>query len=55
MPSGRDPQAGGIWLGPTAPGHIAMLTNVRDGTADASAPARSRIVSDWLAARESTA
>ena len=54
VPSGRDPQAGGIWLGPTAPGHIAMLTNVRDGAADARAPARSRIVTDWLAEREST-
>ena len=53
--SGRDLQAGGTWLGLTAPGRIAMLTNVRGGAADASAPSRGRIVTDWLAARESTA
>ena len=38
--SGRDLQAGGTWLGLTAAGRIAMLTNVRGGAADASAPSR---------------
>ena len=55
MPSGRDPKVDGTWPGATALGRIAMLTNVRDGAADASAPPRGRIVTDGLTARESTA
>ena len=53
--SGRDLQSGGTWLGMTAQGRMAMLTNVRGGRAhEADAPSRGRIVTDWLAAREST-
>jgi uncharacterized protein with NRDE domain len=52
---GRDLEAGGTWLGLTAQGRLACLTNVRDGGArDADAPSRGRIVADWLAARERT-
>lgn len=54
--SGRDLQSGGTWLGLTAQGRLAMLTNVRGGRAHAAdAPSRGRVVTDWLAARESTA
>ena len=53
---GRDLDSGGTWLGLTAQGRLAMVTNVRGGMAvDPSAPTRGRIVTDWLAARESTA
>ena len=53
--SGRDLQSGGTWLGMTAHGRMAMLTNVRGGRAhEADAPSRGKIVTDWLAAREST-
>lgn len=52
---GRDLESGGTWLGLTAQGRLAMVTNVRGGMAvDPSAPTRGRIVTDWLAAREST-
>lgn len=54
--SGRDLKSGGTWLGLTAQGRMALLTNVRDGRAqEADAPSRGLIVSEWLAARESTA
>lgn len=54
--SGRDLQSGGTWLGLTAQGRLAMLTNVRGGPAHAAdAPSRGRVITDWLAARESTA
>ena len=54
--SGRDLQSGGTWLGLTTHGRLAMLTNVRAGlTHEADAPSRGRVVTDWLAARESTA
>jgi uncharacterized protein with NRDE domain len=50
---GRDLDAGGTWLGLTAEGRLAMLTNVRDPARhDPAAPSRGRIVPDWLAARE---
>ncbi|MEP7294727.1 MAG: NRDE family protein [Burkholderiales bacterium] len=53
---GRDLESGGTWLGLTAPGRLALVTNVRGGLApDASAPTRGRIVTEWLAARENTA
>ncbi|HJW10322.1 MAG TPA: NRDE family protein [Albitalea sp.] len=53
--SGRDLEAGGTWLGLTAEGRLALLTNVRDPSRnDPTAPSRGRIVSEWLAAREST-
>ena len=52
---GRDLESGGTWLGLTAQGRLALVTNVRGGMAvDASAPTRGRIVTEWLAAREST-
>jgi len=52
---GRDLESGGTWLGLTAQGRLALVTNVRGGVAvDASAPTRGRIVTDWLAARELT-
>ena len=53
---GRDLESGGTWLGLTAQGRLALVTNVRGGMAtDASAPTRGRIVTDWLSARENTA
>ena len=53
--SGRDLESGGTWLGLTAQGRMAMVTNVRGGFAiDPAAPTRGRIVTDWLAAREDT-
>ncbi len=52
---GRDLQSGGTWMGLTAQGRLALLTNVRGprGT-DADAPSRGRIVTDWLAGGEET-
>jgi uncharacterized protein with NRDE domain len=50
---GRDLDAGGTWLGLTAQGRLAMITNVRDPRRnDPQAPSRGRIVPEWLAARE---
>ena len=52
---GRDLESGGTWLGLTAQGRLALVTNMRGtSAADASAPTRGRIVTDWLAARELT-
>lgn len=46
---GRDLQAGGTWLGLTAAGRMALVTNVRQGHApDPDAPSRGEIVSLWL-------
>jgi uncharacterized protein with NRDE domain len=51
---GRDLEAGGTWLGLTAQGRLAMITNVRDPSRhDPAAPSRGQIVPEWLAARES--
>lgn len=51
---GRDLDGGGTWLGLSAQGRLAMLTNVRDPRRhDPQAPSRGRIVPEWLAARES--
>ena len=53
--SGRDLESGGTWMGLTAQGRLALLTNVRSGQRpDGSAPSRGKIVTDWLAAREDT-
>lgn len=53
--SGRDLEAGGTWMGLTAQGRLAMLTNVRSRVRpDPEAPSRGRIVPDWLGARESS-
>jgi uncharacterized protein with NRDE domain len=46
---GRDQQAGGTWLGLTASGRLALLTNVRDpAKQDPEAPSRGDIVPLWL-------
>ncbi len=53
---GRDLQSGGTWLGLTAAGRLALLTNVRGAAPhEPDAPTRGRIVTEWLAARETTA
>ena len=47
--SGRDLEAGGTWMGLTAAGRVAMLTNIRAPSQhDPDAPSRGRIVTDWL-------
>jgi hypothetical protein len=47
--SGRDLSAGGTWLGLTAAGRLALVTNVRrPGVADPQAPSRGHIVPLWL-------
>lgn len=52
---GRDLEAGGIWLGLTAAGRLAMVTNVRDPSRiDAQAPSRGQIVPQWLRGSEPT-
>jgi uncharacterized protein with NRDE domain len=46
---GRDLEAGGTWLGLTAKGRLALITNVRDPAhRDPSAPSRGSIVTRWL-------
>jgi len=53
--SGRDLESGGTWMGLTAQGRLALLTNVRGALeTDPDAPSRGRIVTDWLSAREDT-
>lgn len=53
--SGRDLEAGGTWMGLTAEGRLALVTNVRDPQRnEAGAPSRGRIVPEWLAARDRT-
>jgi uncharacterized protein with NRDE domain len=48
--SGRDLEAGGTWLGLSAQGRLALVTNVRaPGKNDPSAPSRGEIVPRWLA------
>jgi uncharacterized protein with NRDE domain len=50
---GRDLDGGGTWMGLTAQGRLALLTNMRDPRRhDPEAPSRGRIVPEWLAARE---
>jgi uncharacterized protein with NRDE domain len=51
--AGRDLLAGGTWLGLTAAGRLALVTNVRNPARnDPSAPSRGTIVPQWLAAHE---
>jgi uncharacterized protein with NRDE domain len=46
---GRDLQAGGTWLGLTAAGRLALVTNVRrPSTPDPEAPSRGSLVPLWL-------
>ena len=53
--AGRDLEAGGTWLGLTAQGRLAMVTNVRDPSRqDPSAPSRGQIVPQWLSGSEPT-
>jgi uncharacterized protein with NRDE domain len=53
--SGRDLESGGTWMGLSARGRLALLTNVRSALPpEAGAPSRGRIVTDWLAGREET-
>lgn len=53
--SGRDLDAGGTWLGLTAEGRLALVTNVRDPKkTDPTAPSRGRIVPEWLAGADRT-
>jgi uncharacterized protein with NRDE domain len=50
---GRDLDGGGTWLGLSAEGRLALLTNIRNPRQhDPAAPSRGRIVTEWLAARE---
>jgi len=50
---GRDLDGGGTWLGLTAEGRLALLTNVRDPRRlDPAAPSRGRIVTEWLMTQE---
>jgi uncharacterized protein with NRDE domain len=52
---GRDLESGGTWMGLTAEGRLALVTNIRDPQRmDAGAPSRGRIVPDWLSGRERT-
>ena len=52
---GRDLVAGGTWLGLTAQGRLAMVTNVRDPSrVDPEAPSRGQIVPQWLHGAEPT-
>ena len=47
--AGRDPQAGGTWLGVTASGRIALVTNYREGRRPPpGAPSRGGLVADYL-------
>ncbi len=47
--SGRDLSAGGTWLGLTGPGHLALVTNVRErGRVLEGAPSRGTLLVDWL-------
>jgi uncharacterized protein with NRDE domain len=47
--SGRDQKAGGTWMGLTAQGRMALVTNVRKpGAQDPNAPSRGELVPRWL-------
>lgn len=53
---GRDLESGGTWLGLTAEGRLALLTNVRGVMpVDSAAPSRGAVVTDWLTGGSSTA
>jgi uncharacterized protein with NRDE domain len=46
--SGRDGLAGGTWLGVSAVGRVAMLTNVRAGKAEDAPRSRGELTTRWL-------
>jgi len=49
---GKDLQAGGTWLGATANGRIAVLTNIRGySEPPANAPSRGALVTDFLTSK----
>ncbi len=50
--AGRDLQAGGTWLGVTAGGRMAALTNVREAAAPRAARSRGLLVRDYLGASQ---
>jgi len=50
--SGRDERAGGTWMGFSADGRVAMLTNVRAGPSVAAPCSRGELVTAWLAGPE---
>lgn len=54
--SGRDLRAGGTWLGATPGGRVALLTNVREGTASPGSGPRSRgeLPLRWLGGAQSS-
>jgi uncharacterized protein with NRDE domain len=53
--SGRDLESGGTWMGLTAQGRLALLTNVRGVLPlEIGAPSRGRVVTEWLTGREQT-
>ncbi len=49
LAGGRDLRAGGTWLGFSAKGRVAMLTNVRNGEPDLAPRSRGELVTQWLA------
>jgi len=52
---GRDLESGGTWMGLTAGGRLALVTNVREPQRnDPAAPSRGHIVTQWLAGDERT-
>jgi len=53
--SGRDMESGGTWMGLTAEGRLALVTNIRDPKRnETGSPSRGRIVPDWLSGKERT-
>ena len=46
--SGRDERAGGSWLAISPQGRVALLTNVREASAQAHPNSRGELVIDWL-------
>ncbi|QNH07130.1 NRDE family protein [Pseudomonas sp. B11D7D] len=51
--AGRDLQAGGTWLGVTAQGRFAALTNIRDPRQKAGPRSRGALTADYLLGQES--
>ncbi|MCU0773917.1 MAG: NRDE family protein [Ideonella sp.] len=50
---GRDLSSGGTWLGLTATGRLALVTNIREpGRHEPNAPSRGEIVTRWLSGRQ---